>query len=180
VSVVRGKSRRDADVGPAQSGHRRLSLQRRPLRVERGSYERLLLPSQQVPEEFRQHVPDFLLFADSAFLITNGTLKYYLSRDFAKRGFWVESDSPIVFVYEGNRNVIGMLGTLDRLQDWPMTKDAGWGPSIHCYVATKVFWYAFDGGLPQNWEVPGASAAQSHFTSLGAAGPRRSAGPERP
>ena len=106
-----------------------------------------------------------LKFNGQSFQITRGELRYYCSSDFAKRGYCAGCGSPIVFLYEGNPNVWVLVGSLDHPEDWPLTKEAPWGHSGHCYVETKVSWYEITDGLPQCGEVPGAIAAKLHVAS---------------
>jgi hypothetical protein len=90
-----------------------------------------------------------LRFAVSSLSFTTGEPKYYRSSTFGRRGFWAGCGSPIAFVYEGQPHVWILLGTLDHPEDWPMTRDAAWGPIEHFYVETKVPWLNIDDGLPQ-------------------------------
>jgi hypothetical protein len=110
--------------------------------------------------------PATLKFLGSSFRITRGDLKYYRSTIFAKRGFCAECGSPIVFSYEGNPNTWILIGSLDHPEDWPLTKDASWGPSGHWYFEAKVPWYDINDGLPHFSEAPAAIAAQHHVASL--------------
>ena len=106
-----------------------------------------------------------LKFDGRTFQLTKGELKHHRSSDFARRGFCAECGSPIVFLYEGNPNVWVLVGSLDHPEDWPLTKDAAWGPSGHRYVETRVPWHEIIDGLPQHGEAPGAIAAQLHVAS---------------
>ena len=85
----------------------------------------------------------------SAFTFTKGELKYYRSSDFGKRGFCSNCGSPMAFVFEGNPDVWISVGSLDHPEDWPLTRDASWGRSIHSYIDSKVPWYEISDGLPQ-------------------------------
>jgi hypothetical protein len=51
------------------------------------------------------------------------------------------------FFYEGNSDVWIKIGTLDRPEDWPMTKDASWGHSEHIHTDTKIPWEQISDGL---------------------------------
>lgn len=88
-------------------------------------------------------------FSGAAFAFTKGDLKYYRATRFAKRGFCADCGSPVAFFYEGNSNVWIKIGSLDRPEDWPMTRDASWGRSSHAHVDTKVPWYEIADGLPE-------------------------------
>jgi hypothetical protein len=44
----------------------------------------------------------------------------------------------MVFFYEGNPRVWIKIGSLDHPEDWPMTKDAAWGRSIHAHTDTHI------------------------------------------
>jgi hypothetical protein len=95
-----------------------------------------------------------LSFPGSAFKFTKGEPKYYHATSFAKRGFCVDCGSPLAFFYEGISNVWIWIGCLDRPEDWPMTRDASWGHSVHWHTDTKVPWYEINDGLPQPTNVP--------------------------
>lgn len=88
-------------------------------------------------------------FAGSAFKFTKGELKYYRSSSMGKRGFCANCGSPVAFVYDDLPNVWIRIGSLDHPEDWPMTKDASWGPSVHLHTDTKVPWHEITDGLPQ-------------------------------
>jgi hypothetical protein len=100
--------------------------------------------------------------AGSTFQFTKGELKYYRATNFAKRSFCAKCGSPIAFLYEGNPNVWILIGSLDYPEDWPLIKDASWGPSGHWYIESKVPWFDINDGLPQHSEAPGAVAAQRY------------------
>jgi hypothetical protein len=55
-----------------------------------------------------------------------------------------------VFVYDGNPDAWILFGSLDHPEDWPLTRDAAWGPTEHVYIESKVPWYQITDGLPQN------------------------------
>lgn len=96
------------------------------------------------------------------FRYTRGEPKYYRSSSFARRGFCAECGSPIAFLYDGNPHVWVLIGSLDHPGDWPLRKDAAWGPANHWYVDAKVSWYEINDGLPQRGEPPAAALAQQH------------------
>lgn len=89
-------------------------------------------------------------FSGAGFAFTKGEPKYYRASSFAKRGFCADCGSPVAFLYEGNSNVWIKIGSLDHPEDWPMTRDASWGRSMHAHVDTKVPWYEIADGLPQS------------------------------
>jgi hypothetical protein len=79
-----------------------------------------------------------LQFRGSDFEITQGSPKYYRASEFARRGFCAQCGSPLLFTYEGNPDVWVLIGSLDHLEDWPLTKDASWGEIAHVHVDAKV------------------------------------------
>lgn len=87
----------------------------------------------------------------SGFKFTTGDPKYYKATIFAKRSFCAECGSPMPFFYEGHPDVWIKIGTLDHPEDWPMTKDASWGPSEHIHTDTRTPWEQIDDGLPQSF-----------------------------
>ncbi len=102
-------------------------------------------------------------FPGAGFTFTRGELKYYRASRFAKRGFCADCGSPVAFFYEGNPNVWIKIGSLDHPEDWPMTRDALWGRSVHAHTDTKVSWYEISDGLPQStsaWEELEAAKEQ--------------------
>jgi len=103
-------------------------------------------------------------FPRSTFKFTKGELKYYRASSFAKRGFCADCGSPVAYFYEGNPDVWIKIGSLDHPEDWPMTKDASWGRSIHWHTDTKVPWYEISDGLPQPTSASEAllKAAKEH------------------
>ncbi len=68
----------------------------------------------------------------------------------------------------GNPDVWIYVGSLDRPEDWPMTKDASWGLSEHVYVDEKIPWYEIGDGLPQRTSASKTllPAAQAYVDSL--------------
>lgn len=88
-------------------------------------------------------------FKGSTFAFIQGTPKVYPSTEFARRHFCQDCGSPILFSYVGNRDVWVLVGTLDRPQDWPLTRDAAWGVIQHVHIESKISWVAIDESLPQ-------------------------------
>lgn len=85
----------------------------------------------------------------AAFRLTKGELKFFLASSFAKRGFCADCGSPVAFFADGVADVWVKIGSLDHPEDWPMTKNASWGPSAHWHTDTKVPWHEITDGLPQ-------------------------------
>jgi hypothetical protein len=108
-------------------------------------------------------------FAGSAFRYTKGMPKFYRSSPYGKRGFCPHCGSPITFNYEGNHDSWILFGSLDRPGDWPMTKDATWGPIVHFCVESKVAWYEIADGLPQMTveDIPVRAPAIEHAGDAG-------------
>ncbi|BCH29321.1 hypothetical protein MesoLjLc_12510 [Mesorhizobium sp. L-8-10] len=50
--------------------------------------------------------------------------------------------------------ILGLLGSLDHPEDWPLTKDAAWGQTEHVFIESKVPWYEINDGLPQTQANP--------------------------
>ena len=86
-------------------------------------------------------------FAGGDFSIIEGALTYYQSSAYARRGFCGTCGSPVAFRYEGSPDVWILLGSLDRPDDWPLTKDAQWGETVHTCVENRVAWHDIDDGL---------------------------------
>jgi hypothetical protein len=107
-------------------------------------------------------------FPGSAFILTKGELKPYEASKFAKRCFCADCGAPVAYFYAGNPDVWIYVGSLDHPEDWPMTKDASWGPTEHVYVDEKIAWYEIDDGLPQRTSASKMllSAAQAYVSSL--------------
>lgn len=80
---------------------------------------------------------------------TKSQPKYYRSSAWAKRGFCSDCGSPVAFFFEGDPDAWISVGSLDHPEDWPMTKHASWGQSIHVFIDTKIPWYEISDGLPQ-------------------------------
>jgi hypothetical protein len=55
----------------------------------------------------------------------------------------------VAFFADGVADVWVKVGSLDHPEDWPMVKDAPWGPSAHWHIDTKIPWYEIGDGLPQ-------------------------------
>ena len=103
----------------------------------------------------------------SAFKLTKGELKAYAATEFAKRCFCADCGAPVAYFYAGNPDVWIYVGSLDHPEDWPMTKDASWGPTDHVYVDEKIPWYEIGDGLPQRTSASKSllTAAQTHVHS---------------
>jgi hypothetical protein len=95
----------------------------------------------------------------SGFRFIKGEPKYYRSSKFARRGFCDSCGSPLIFLYEGNPDCYVLLGSLDHPEDWPFTKDAQWGPTVHWFTEKKVAWQEISDGLP---ELTAADAVGAH------------------
>ena len=80
---------------------------------------------------------------------TKGQPTYYRSTDIARRGFYSTCGSPMIFIYDGNADYWINIGALDHPEDWPLTKEASWGPTVHGMVDRKVPWQEISDGLPQ-------------------------------
>ncbi len=78
-----------------------------------------------------------------------GQPAYYRSSEVARRGFCAGCGTPLLFVYDGNADFWVSVGSLDHPEDWPLTKDASWGPVTHGMVDRKVPWQEISDGLPQ-------------------------------
>ena len=85
----------------------------------------------------------------AAFKLTKGELKFYRASSFAGRGFCADCGSPVAFFADAVADVWIKIGSLDHPEDWPMTKNASWGPSAHWHTETKVPWHEITDGLPQ-------------------------------
>ena len=98
--------------------------------------------------------------------ITQGVLTYYQSSVHARRGFCSICGSPLTFQYVGNPDVWILLGSLDRPSDWPLTKEAKWGETVHTCVESKVTWDEIDDGLRQLTmdDMTSRAAAVAHKT----------------
>jgi len=107
-------------------------------------------------------------FPGPGFRLTKGELKSYSATDFVKRCFCADCGTPVAFFYAGNPDVWIYAGSLDHPQDWPMTKDASWGPSEHVYVDEKIPWHEISNDLPQRTSAsaPLLSAARAYVESL--------------
>lgn len=106
----------------------------------------------------------------SGFRFTKGNPKYYRATTVAKRGFCAECGSPMPFFYEGNPDVWIKIGTLDHPEDWPMTKDASWGPSEHIHADDKISWEQIGDALPQSAGTSNdlLKAAEDHIARVAA------------
>jgi hypothetical protein len=107
-------------------------------------------------------------FPGSAFILTKGEPKPYAASKFAKRCFCADCGAPVAYFYAGNPDVWIYVGSLDHPEDWPMTKDASWGPTEHVFVDEKIAWCEIDDGLPQLTSASKTllSAAQAYVGSL--------------
>jgi hypothetical protein len=85
----------------------------------------------------------------ASFRLTKGELKFYHATGFARRGFCADCGSPVAFFADGVADVWIKVGSLDHPEDWPLTKDAVWGPSAHWHTDTKIPWYEISDGLSQ-------------------------------
>jgi hypothetical protein len=101
-----------------------------------------------------------LKFEGSQFRYSQGHPKFYRSSSYARRGFCAECGSPIAFVYDGNPHVWILIGTLDHPEDWPLTKDASWGQSVHCFAESGIPWHRIEEGLPQIGEPTSGTTAR--------------------
>jgi hypothetical protein len=63
---------------------------------------------------------------------------------------------------EGDPDAWISVGSLDHPEDWPMTKHASWGKSIHVFIDTKIPWYEINDGLPQRESDVLAEAARAY------------------
>lgn len=105
-----------------------------------------------------------LRFDDGA-EFTKGTLTYFRSSPVAKRGFCAQCGAPIVFLYDEAPDVWVMLGSLDRPEDWPMTKGATWGSTVHTQSEYKIAWEQISDGLPEVGS-PFRDAARANIDKL--------------
>jgi hypothetical protein len=85
----------------------------------------------------------------AAFKLTKGELKFSRASSFARRGFCPDCGSPVAFFADDIADVWVKIGSLDHPEDWPMTKNASWGPSAHWHTDTKIPWHEITDGLPQ-------------------------------
>ena len=88
-------------------------------------------------------------FTGSAFKFRQGELKYHRATPIAKRGFCDNCGSPVAFFYDDLPDVWIKIGSLDHPEDWPMTRAASWGPSVHWHTDTKVPWHEINDPLSQ-------------------------------
>lgn len=89
-------------------------------------------------------------FPRSSFTFTKGNPTFYRSSEVARRAFCSICGSPLVFVYDNaDADFWLTIGSLDHPEDWPMTKAATWGPTVHTLVDRKVSWQEIDDGLAQ-------------------------------
>ncbi len=86
---------------------------------------------------------------------------YYRSSAVAQRGFCATCGSPIAFLYDALPDVWISIGSLDYPADWPLTKHALWGQTIHLQVDSKVSWLDINDGLPQRTGGPLRAAAEA-------------------
>jgi hypothetical protein len=92
----------------------------------------------------------FVRIARASLVFTKGAPSYYRSSDVATRGFCVTCGSPMVFVYDAPAADYWIgIGSLDRPEDWPLTRSASWGPVAQGHVDRKIPWQEIDDGLPQ-------------------------------
>jgi hypothetical protein len=85
----------------------------------------------------------------AAFRLSKGELKFFRASSFARRGFCADCGSPVAFFADGVADVWVKIGSLDHPEDWPMTKNASWGPCAHWHTDTKIPWHEITDGLPQ-------------------------------
>jgi hypothetical protein len=88
-------------------------------------------------------------FVRSEFQFSRGEPSYYKATPFARRGFCPNCGSPLVFEYEGTREVWVPIGSLDHPENWPLVKDANWGETIHYHIDSKISWLNIEDGLHQ-------------------------------
>jgi hypothetical protein len=97
-----------------------------------------------------------------ALKFTKSQPKYYRSSAWAKRGFCSDCGSPVAFFFEGDPDAWISVGSLDHPEDWPMTKHASWGQSMHVFIDTKIPWYVISDGLPQRESDVLSEAARAY------------------
>jgi hypothetical protein len=90
-----------------------------------------------------------LQFRAEGFSYERGEPKYYSSSALVRRGFCAECGAPLLFAYEGSTDLWIPIGALDHPDDWPMTKDATWGPTAHYHTDSRLPWHDIEDGLPQ-------------------------------
>ena len=100
-------------------------------------------------------------FSKTALRFTKGQPAYYRSSVVAQRGFCSTCGSPIAFLYDALPDVWISIGSLDHPNNWPLTKHASWGQTIHLQVDSKVSWLHIDDGLPQSTGGPLRAAAEA-------------------
>jgi hypothetical protein len=92
----------------------------------------------------------FVRFPRSSFAFITGDPTFYRSSEVARRAFCSACGSPMVFVYDNaDADFWVTVGSLDHPEDWPLTKGAAWGSTVHGTVDSKVPWQEIDDGLPQ-------------------------------
>jgi hypothetical protein len=106
----------------------------------------------------------FVRFGGGALRFTAGAPAFFRSSTIARRGFCAACGSGLSFTWDGNPAVWITHGSLDRPEDWPMTDDATWGPSVHACVETRLPWLVIRDGLEQrpSTAMPGLTAARAH------------------
>jgi hypothetical protein len=88
-------------------------------------------------------------FSGATFQFTRNQPKFHQSSDVARRGFCPDCGTPMAFAFAGNPDLWISIGSLDHPEDWPLTRDARWGPITHTHVDSKVAWHEIADGLPQ-------------------------------
>jgi hypothetical protein len=90
-----------------------------------------------------------LQFSRESFSFTKAKPRFFRSSKIAERGFCPDCGTPLVFRFDNDTEIWVLLGSLDRPDEWPLTKDAGWGAVVHTQTDSKVPWHVISDGLPQ-------------------------------
>jgi hypothetical protein len=90
-----------------------------------------------------------LQFDLAGFSYTKGSPRLFRSSSIAQRGFCPDCGSPLVFLFDNDTEIWVLLGSLDRPEEWPLTKDATWGLIVHTQADNKVPWHVISDGLPE-------------------------------
>jgi hypothetical protein len=88
-------------------------------------------------------------FGLAGFTYTKGTAKLFRSSNLAQRGFCADCGSPLIFLFDNDIEIWVLLGSLDRPDAWPFTKDAAWGMVVHTQTDSRVPWHVISDDLPQ-------------------------------
>ena len=148
---------------PAHSGHRRLSLRRCALRVKGTSNGGILLPLYNVQEALRRPLRRGCEISGSRRQVHEEPAQVPLFERLGQARLLLRLRLIGSVLLRGDPDAWMSVGSLDHPEDWPMTKHASWGPSIHVFIDTKIPWYEISDGLPQRELDVLAEAAKAYI-----------------